>query len=117
MGADDLNYGRNLLAGKSEALKKSGHFFERVSHIVPFGQCDTVFGTMADEDANVVQPGRGVEDVIVERFVLRELLREFVETRLMAELIGRIGLGADVLGNSVAVVGFWHGQMSDVGEY
>jgi tetratricopeptide (TPR) repeat protein len=66
---------------------------------------------MANENADVMQPGCGVKDVVVERFTLRKLLREFVQTRLMAQFVRRIGLGTDVIGNSLPVVGFWHGPI------
>src|SRR6266849_4625879 len=63
---------------------------------------------MTDEDTNVVQPGRGIERIVIEGSVLREFSRQFVEPRLMAELIRRNCVRANVLGNGVAI-GLIHG--------
>ena len=110
VGSDDLDNGWNFLGGKAESLKQGGCFFERVSDVIPFCERDWVFGTMADEDAEVVQPGGGVEDVVVERLALRNLFCEFVEARLMGEFVGWPGVGADVIGDGAAVFVVGHGQ-------
>ena len=110
MSSDDLDDGGNFLSGKSESLQQPGRFFQRVSDIVPFCQFSEVFRAMTDKDADVVHPGGGVEYVVVEGLVLRKLFCDSVEARLMAKFVGRIGLGANVIGDRAAVTDLWHGK-------
>ncbi len=108
VSSDRFDYGGDFFRRKAKSLKQARRFFERISDVIPFCQRGGVFWTMADEDTDIMQPGRSVKDVIVERLVLRELLREFIKAQLMAEFVGRIGLGANIIGNCLAVVDFWH---------
>src|SRR5258707_8983699 len=108
MRPDDLDNSRNFYAGKAKSLKQARRFSEGVCHVVPFCQRDRIFGTMTDENADVVKPGNGVKDVIIEWLILRELFCELVQAWLMAELVGRVRLSANVFGDGVAMIGVWH---------
>ena len=59
---------------------------------------------MADEDPKVVQPAGGIQDVIIQRAAVRQLAGQSVEAGLMAELIDRLGLGADIVGQLLAPI-------------
>jgi hypothetical protein len=63
---------------------------------------------VANEDPQVVHPGRGKEDVIVVRLTLGEPFGELVKPGLVAELVRRLRLGADVFNNGFPVSGFSH---------
>ncbi len=110
VGPDDFDDGRNFFRGKAESLEQARCFFERVGNVVPFSKRGWVFRTMANEDADVVEPGGGVEDVVVEWLILRNLFCEFVQARLMAEFVGWIGLGANVVGDGEAEFVVGHEQ-------
>ena len=69
----------------------------------------TVFGAVADEHSEVVHPGRGIEDVIIVSLPLGQPFRELVKPGLVAELVGRLRLGADVFNHGFPVSGFSHG--------
>ena len=109
MGANSFNHGRDLAFGEPEALQDSGHLAARISHVVPRGQRGWVFRTMADEDPQIVQPGRGIQDVVIVRLTLREPFRELVEPGLVTELVRRLRLGPDVLNDSFSISGLTHG--------
>ena len=108
MRPDDFDDGWNFFVGKTESLKQAGRFFERVSDVVPFSKRGWIFGAMANEDAQVVEPRGSIKDFVIERLILRELFCELVKARLVAEFVGRVGLGADVIGDGGAVIGVGH---------
>src|ERR1035437_4048877 len=109
MGPDDFNGSRNLSFRESKLLQDRRRHAGDVSHMVPRGQCRRVFRTVADEYPEVVHPGGGIEDVVVVCLALGEPPRELVKPGLVAELVGRLRLGADVVGNGFPVSGLSHG--------
>ena len=68
-----------------------------IGHVVPRCQRGGVLRAMADEDAEVMQPRRGMEDVVIVGLILGEPFREAVEPRLVAELVRRLCFCADIL--------------------
>ncbi|WP_433983503.1 hypothetical protein RBB78_20505 [Tunturiibacter empetritectus] len=68
-----------------------------------------VFGALADEDAEVVEPDGGEDYVVVVGEGWTQscayLLGEGVEAGLMAELVGRVCVGGDVVLDGGAVGG------------
>jgi hypothetical protein len=63
---------------------------------------------MADEHTQIVQPGRGIEDVVVERLSLGKRTGEGIQPGLVAEFIGWLRLGAYVFGDGRPVIGLIH---------
>ena len=63
---------------------------------------------MAEEDAEVVHPGSGKENVVVVSEPLAEAAGERVKAGLMAELIHRAGFGANVVDDGLTPV--WGGH-------
>ena len=108
VGSDGFDDGRDFLRRKAEPLKQTRRFSDCVSNVVPLRERDRVFWTMADEDADVMEPRGGIKDVVFERLILCELFCEFVEARLMGKFVRGICLGADVVSDGVAVVDVWH---------
>ena len=80
-----------------------------VSHVVPLGQCVWVFRPMADEDPEVMQPRRSMEDVVIVGLTVGKPSRKLVKPGLVAELVRRLRLGADVIGDGLSVSGLTHG--------
>src|SRR5438046_8638304 len=57
MGPNNFGHGGNFFDGKTEPLQDWWSFADRVSDIVPCCERDRVFGTMSDENAEVMHPG------------------------------------------------------------
>ena len=103
-----FNDRRNLAFGKAELLEDLGHLAGGIGDMVPRGQRGGVFRAMADEDAEIVQPGGGMKDVVIVGLTLGQAFGELVKPGLVAELVRRLRLGADVGLDGLAVTGFRH---------
>src|SRR5437867_13159484 len=55
-----------------------------------------------------MHPGGRIEDVFIKRPVLSEAFGELIEPGLVAELVGRPGVGPDVICNGLSVTGLIH---------
>ena len=64
-----------------------------------------IFGPVSDKHAQVMQPRRRKQNIVIEGPALRQARGEPVKARLMAELIRRPGLGLDVFHQGLAVIG------------
>ena len=80
-----------------------------ISNVVPLCQRGWVFRAMADEDPEVMQPSRSMEDVVIVGLTVGEPPRELVKPGLVAEFVRRLRLGADVINNGLSVAGLTHG--------
>lgn len=80
-----------------------------ISHVVPGRQRGWVFRTMADEDPEVMQPRRSMEDVVIVRLTVGEPFGELVKPGLVAEFVRRLRLGTDVINDGLSVSGSGHG--------
>jgi hypothetical protein len=109
MCPDSLNGGCDLAFGEPELPQDRGHPAGGINDVIPCRQRRRVFRAVADEDPQVVHPGGGKEHVIVARLTLGEPFGELVKPGLVAELVRRLRLGADVFNNGFPVSGFSHG--------
>src|ERR1035441_614096 len=109
MRPNDLNGSRNLVFGKAELPQDLGHLAGGIGHMVPGGERRRVFRAMADEDPQVVHPGRRVKDVVIVWLAFRQLHGKVIKPGLVAELVRRPRLGADVINNGLSVPGLMHG--------
>ena len=57
--------GRGLGDGEAHGCKDLGGAMTDVGHMVPANQGGSIFGAVTDEDAEIVEKGRGEEDVVV----------------------------------------------------
>ena len=71
--------------------------------MVPSFEGFGVFGAVAYEDAEVVEPDSGEDYVVIVGEASSDLLRECVEAGLMAEFVGRVRVGGDVGFDCVAI--------------
>lgn len=109
MRPDGVHDRRNPGFRKAELPQNLRRLAAGISHMVPSRQRGRVFGTMADEDPEVMQPRRSEKHVIIAGLTLGEPFREMVKPRLMTEFVRRLGLGADVFNNARSVSGLTHG--------
>jgi len=109
MRADRVENGRYFFLRKMELLQQIRRAFDGIGHIVPRGQGCSILGPVADEYAEVMQPGGCKDYVLIEWLVNGELAGKSEKSWLMAELVGRFGLGPDVIDDGLAVVGLCHG--------
>ena len=65
MRSNDFQHGRDLAFREPKLPQHVRRLAVRIGDMVPGGQRGRVFRTMADKDPEVVQPGRGKEDVII----------------------------------------------------
>ena len=108
MRSNHFQHGRDFTFRKPELPQHARRLAVRIGDMVPGRQRRRVFRTMADKHPEVVQPGRGKEDVIIVRLPLGQALRELVKPGLVAELIRRLRLGADVINKGGSVSGLIH---------
>src|ERR1017187_6955675 len=109
MRPNDLNGRPNLIFSKAELPQDLGHLAGGIGHMVPGGERRRVFRAMADEDPQVVHPGRRVKDVVIVWLAFRQLHGKVIKPGLVAELVRRPRLGADVINNGLSVPGLMHG--------
>src|ERR1051326_2640277 len=102
MGEDGGDDDRDFLGGKSELPQEGGRLFGGGGNVVPGRQRCRVFRTMTEEDAEVVQPGGGIEHVVIIVLIFGKLGGKLIEPGLMTKLFRGIGLGADVIGDGVS---------------
>ena len=102
MGSDDFDDRGDFWGGKPELLQEGRRRFGGVGNVVPGRQRRQIFRTMANEDAEVVQPGRCIEHVVIEGLIFGKLRGQAIKPGLMAELVGRFGLRADVISNGIS---------------
>jgi hypothetical protein len=98
MAANRLEDRGNLLLRESNAEKNRGRLFDCIADVVPTRQGARFFGTVPDEDPEVMQPGGGVDHIIVVDLALADQAGQPIETWLVSELIDRPGLTADIFG-------------------
>ena len=108
MRPDGFNDRRNLAFRKAELPQDLRRLAAGISHVVPGSQRGRVFRTVADEYPEVVQPCRGIKDVVIVGLTLGEPFRELVKPGLVAELVRRLRLGADVINDGLSVSGLTH---------
>jgi len=109
MRPDGLNDCWNLGFWKTRSVQDLGCLAAGITHVVPGCQRSRVFRTMADEDPEIVQPGGSVKHVVIVGLTLGQPFRKLVKPGLMAELVRRLRLGADVVSDGLAVAGLGHG--------
>src|SRR6266481_4581362 len=63
---------------------------------------------MADEYSKIMEPGRGVEHVVIEWLAIGQLAGQRIQARLVAEFVRRLRLGPNVFGNADPVTGLVH---------
>src|SRR5262249_44656904 len=103
MGPDRLDHRRDLLSGESESLQDRRRLAQAIGQVVPRCQRSWIFRTMADEDPEIVHPRRRLDHVIIERLILGELRGQAIQPRLMAVLVRRLSLSANVVSDGLAV--------------
>src|SRR6266568_439344 len=108
MSADGFEHSRNFLRWKSKSLQQSRRLPDGIGDIIPLFQSRQIFGTMADENAKVMQPGRRKEHVIIEGPLFGELRGQPIKPRLVAEFLWRLRVRADVVSDSLSVTESLH---------
>jgi len=98
----------NLVLREPELPENRRHFSGRIRHVVPGRKRRRFFRPMPDEDPEVMHPGRRIQDVVIVGFVFCQPPSEAVQPRLVAELIRRLCLGADIISDRLAVSGLNH---------
>ena len=73
--------------------------------MIPGCQRCQVFRAVADKYSEVVQPGRGKQHVVIVGLALGQQFRQLVKPGLVAELVRRLRLGADVINKGFPVSG------------
>jgi hypothetical protein len=114
--------GRGLVAGLvlADAVEDGGDFgFGKAgfaedlrgalageSHVVPAAEGLGIFGAVADEDAEVVKPGRCADDIAIVVEAGADGFRERVQARLMAEFVDGASLFRNDPLQDLEVMGF-----------
>lgn len=109
VGADALEDMDDFGAGETEGAEDGGRVLHGVGDVIPVVKLFGVVGAMAEEDAEIVQPACGVDDVVVIRHALADLLGEGVEAGLVAEFFDGLGFVGDVFGEGEAPGGAGQG--------
>ncbi len=73
VGADDFEDSGDLFGGEAGFFEDSRGFFGDVGYVVPGLEGVFVFGAVADEDAEIVEPDCGEDYVVVVGEVLADL--------------------------------------------
>ncbi len=85
--ADDIEDSGNFIFRKARTAQDSGCMRAGVSDVIPVAELFGIFGAVADEDAEIVQPGSGTDDVAVVFKAGSDQLGQTVEAGLMAKFV------------------------------
>jgi len=92
MLADHLEDRGDFIFGKARIAQDGGRMRTGIGDVVPAAEFLRIFGAVADEDAQIVEPGSRSYDVPVVVKAGSDQLGEAIETGLMAEFIDGKGL-------------------------
>src|SRR5712691_10897567 len=108
MGADGFEHSGNFLRWKTKSFQQCRGFFDGIDDIIPFLKGRQIFGAMTDKNAEVVQPGCREEHVVIEGPSLGELRGQLIKPRLVAELLARVRVRANIIADGLSVTGQFH---------
>lgn len=103
MRADGLANGWNLLGWKAQSPKNRRCMLRGVGDVIPSGELFRIFRALANEHAQIVQPGRRANHVVIVLMSLADLSRKRVEAGLVPELVDRSSDISDVIGEGLPV--------------
>ncbi len=101
--ADGLHDEGDFVAREIHLFQQGRRLFHGIFHIVPGSQGCWIRRPVADENAQVVQPCGGMQDIVIIALLLRQAARQRIQPGLVAEFIGRQRCPPDIVFNRVAV--------------
>ncbi len=96
MRADGLHHGGNFFRGKTESRQDFWRLLHAIRHAIPRRQRRRFFRPMPHEHAQVMQPHRRKDHIVIVFLPRADLLRQGIQSRLMTELVHRFAFLADV---------------------
>jgi len=126
-GLDDCGVVSGLM--RSNCFEDSGNFLRRkvsasqnlwdmlagIGDVIPFGKLFGIFGTMTDEDSEIMKPGRRVDDIIVIVQTCANLLCQSIEPWLVPVFVYWTGIVLDKLRDGIAKI--WQHKSSLAEEF
>src|SRR5277367_948235 len=94
----------NLVARKSSFGEDDGGAVARVFHVVPLPQEFRIFGAIANKDADIVEPRRGIDDVVIVGLTFSYGACKRIQTGLMPIFIHRARLAVNEVGDQSAKI-------------
>jgi len=98
---DRGQHGGNFSLGKARLTEDAGCVGAGVGDMVPAGKLFRVFRAVTRENAEIVKPGGGGNNLAVVREIRADGTSQFNQAGLMPEFIHRPGLGFHVSGQSI----------------
>src|ERR1039457_3684581 len=115
---DCVGHRVELLSRKSPASQQFSAPRDRVRDMIPAGESLRISGTVPDKDSQIVHPCAGKKNAVIVIHTLSYPGGKRVETRLVSELVGRLGLNPDVSNHRLPPANLSHaagsGQLGEI---
>lgn len=110
MRANGLYHSGDLGFREAPTLQKIGGSMHGIRHIIPRFELGQVFRSMAGKHTQIMQPGCGVDHVIIMRVILGQKFGQGVKTELVFEFIRRNRFALDILDDRFSKMTLFHGR-------